>query len=47
MILVVEDPLIVPILVGSHVDEVNLTPTVEGAANDWLYIIWFCWMFTI
>jgi hypothetical protein len=29
VILVVEDPFILSILVGSHVDEVNLTPIVD------------------
>jgi hypothetical protein len=47
VIMVVEYPLILSILVGSHVDEVNLTPTVEGAADYWPYIIWFSWMFMI
>jgi hypothetical protein len=46
MILVAEYPLILSILVGSHVDEVNLIP-VEGAAEYMLYIIWFGWMFMI
>jgi hypothetical protein len=39
MILIVEDTLILSILVGSHVDEVNLTTAVECPADDWLHII--------
>jgi hypothetical protein len=45
--LVVEYPLMLSVLVGSHVEEVNLTPPVEVAADYWLYIIWFRWVFTI
>jgi hypothetical protein len=47
VILVVEYPLILSNLVCANVDEVNLSPTVEGAADYWFYIVWFRWVFVI